>query len=685
MTNTPAFSWWLATARSKADGQRAVLEAARSGQWRQDADAWFEVARNAHGPEHPPPELVHALVEEMCSRSLDDAARRILPGLCNLVRYVGMRDALAAVSAWLAPQIEPGDAGLLVETLAGVHWHRPDGDLGAAFPVEVMPLVRALLLTGAAELRAVAQTREAHVRGGDIHWRLALSVFAHEQDDLLPVALRYLASSQRAASFDERIREQLWPMVERGLELGLESGGAVDVLHLALGVRWMKDIERWRPLVEPARFPLTARALLGALADDKFHEHHANVGWEVAVRSKDLAPAALPPLAAERVFTIVDVVAAFDRPYRLTDVDMPSMEALSIWARVAARALAGWYASTFDDGVRRQIARQLTTSRNALHSAVCEGVREGLERAPASVSPDLAPSRALIAALLAAEHPAASPRSKRPDLDERLELIRRELERLLATGFRPVRGVDFMSIVGQARRVELAHLPGERAVFVEADVVRIERDFPERVCNGSGSREDIVRSVLLYVVHELVHVAQGFDGKEKATTARAVGVETAIAHMDLEADHITTLLIAQARPEWSVDDLKDRTGRGVTRFPLRRFHTSASRQRKALRFVSSRFDLIARRRGLLSPNRLGDSFFYLDYAPSGETCLVFFAGPPLALACAPIKLSPAEHKVLVAAADGDVPFETQLRVVDEVVELIVERARASLARPFAKA
>jgi hypothetical protein len=175
------------------------------------------------------------------------------------------------------------------------------------------------------------------------------------------------------------------------------------------------------------------------------------------------------------------------------------------------------------------------------------------------------------------------------------------------------------------------------------------------VLEGLASRPDQnERRALsaMYLLHELVHVAQRLVSKQMMLEVRAAGAETTLQHLDLAADHAAACLAHDAVPRWKLSWLKELQGSSLTAYPVGPFHTLGSRARKALRLVSLRLDFLAREGRWLLAKEAGDAYLFVDHGPAGGQLLALAGTPPFpVLRC--VGLSAEDAALLTSAADED--------------------------------
>lgn len=699
---------WAALSRGVAPGQQALGAALHTGDWRQAATTWMRVARDLADTAGAPVglgDLCEELTAKLISEDvLDDNVRAILAELTGGLRWKSRLASLGGLAEWLARRAQPGDAAVVVAVVGSSWLNDPDLDAneGRPLPLALMPLVRWLLRSGAAELRMQGRAVDTtgvidgtsarssqHLRGADLLLRLATSIEAHGPDELLPVAISYVVSAQHIDPVHPIDVSRLWRLAEAGLARGMSGAVALDALRLARGHRPAPLGVRWLPLTADG-LPLCAGELVDALAHDRLPNDAFREGIGFAlVRDEVVAVAANVACdvlhraieAAAEIRTIersAAHAAAHGLPLPVAETALDPQRArvcLSTWVRAAAQAVAPHLRGAHADAM---VLRDLDVlCRRGFSEVICAGLVAcgGARAALTKLSQEAPASSALVHAMTAVLRTNAAPELSATDLGG----FARELERVIHHPWMStVAGVDMRALLDDVLRVEVVDLPDNRAVEIAGEVLRVDGRYPRQAFT-SYPHERAMMSSLLYVAHELVHVAQGFAGMTTVAHARAVGAETTIMQVDLAADHIAARIVGEVfGPTWSLASLKDETGRGLVAFPVGRFHTEASRQRKAVRLATSRFDLAAR--SFWNDGAHRDAFFMLDFAPGGSSCLVFVSAAQLRLVCPPLVLEGADREVLLTSADGDVPFEEVMERVDAVVRRLAEQAWTSRFR-----
>lgn len=675
--------WWVALSKSLDEGTAALVLSANSGAWRQDPRGWIDALTLLRREPEAFIKPLTALVTSICESTLDSSAEAVLPVVFSYCVQLNDKGLVRQIVAWLVPHIGPGKAAHVIEILDRVRWNRSGEDEEKdVFPKCIMGLVERLVDVGPAELRMRQHPRKwnphsesardrVHLSANDLIWIIARTLHFYGDSKRLPAAVHYLVSADLSTtSFQASINENVWALTEAAIVAGLSRSVASDVTRLLSKSRWTNMNLRWRPLLSE-EFPECGAALARALTNRSFSSHAEREGFEVLVSRVAYIPNRLDERVAIRVLNCVKHWSNFPGTFDGPNSPVPDEAALAAWAKLSASSVSQWYLSTDDRRVHRSIERALTWSRPSLLPSMIDGMRDGGGPAASAIDARLPANEAHLRALLATFD--ASQRIHKPgrtlDDDTKSDVLR-AMHRLLSKDLRPVRGVDLFSILSEVDRVEFAVLPNKRKVEVSDGILTVsERDIPLPTGNALWPQAAIV-----YIVHELVHMAQGFDEMPTVQTARSIGAENVIAYVDLEADHVTALLLADGFPEWTLVGLKDQTGRGLEAFPVNEGHTAAARQRKASRLVSSRFDLAIRRTGAVTESEIRDAFFFLDFAPSGSHCLAFSSGPPLCLIAGPLLISEADRNHLMCAADGDDEMGA-LHEVDRVVTTLAEDIR----------
>lgn len=653
--------WWSETARSYAHGWRALEAALVDGTWRSAMVEWLQVFDHVA---YKAPDVVSVDVGlsrfvdvVVAIEKLDDAERALVAPLASRLRPMatdphaqGKDQQLARLATWLAARAEPGDAALVLQVITSVS--PPDAIESPA----LAPLVRWVFAEGAAELRVHQRTvgyerpgrAMPFVVGTTLLYQLARFADRHAPEKRV-IAFRYLLASDRY-DVPHDATPALWDLCERVLvDDALTPAIVIDVLRMAYAVRGDGG-QRWAPFETITQWPRTRAALLDVLLAGALPFEYALEGARAAMKhlkapvGAHTAPGAMEPL-------VMATHSLFAAGGGGVDVDG--------WVTLVAEPLArGLAANT----ARAQRRRELEFLASRTPAACLAGVQRAMpdvgEVARLGGTENAYP--AAMAAIAMAASLSTSSAHRSVDLSE----VRRHLDRVLHCAWlEPVCGIDVSHLLGRMSRVEFAELDravlvdGERLVLNEREVKSVlERFDPMMAC--------------IYGIHELVHVEQGFAGGDVVRTARSVGAETTVMQIDLAADHIATHILNAAIPEWSVRTLKGHTSRGIVGFPVGRFHTTASRHRKALRLASSRFDSAMREQG--NASWTDPAFYWLDVAIGSREALAFRSASHLQLIGAATLTEP-ERELLMSCADAEGPDDfTMFKHLDQVAQRIAQ-------------
>jgi hypothetical protein len=237
---------------------------------------------------------------------------------------------------------------------------------------------------------------------------------------------------------------------------------------------------------------------------------------------------------------------------------------------------------------------------------------------------------------------------------------------------RPLRYPAIRDLLQNCCTLEWATLTSEDKVYIDVDCLRVDRESLHQLLDAELPTRDLVISGVLYVIHEAVHLCQRIGDKERVAQLRATGAETTLMHVDLGADHLAAVVVANAVSDWSLTDVKDAQGRSTAAFPTNARHTTAARARKAQRLVGLRLDLIARQSGLLDSD--ADEYAFAEYAPGGGHIVIMRSGPPWGiLGVAP--LSSEAAGALYGAAEPRSKLANIDRVLSDAVGVIRTQAR----------
>lgn len=568
---------------------------------------------------------------------IHDALRRLVP---FLARSEAGEVHLNSLVAWLEEYATPGEARLIADLVTAAV------SAGGEVSPALRPLATWLLDYGSAELRV--NDRRALVA------RLVELVAAGEPDHL-PVALRVvLRRADAAHCIRPRIREPLWRALERALAAGAAPSLAVDLAN-ALGAE-----SAGLAFAPGTNLPNVQRALVAGLLRAQFVAPLERELWGWALATEPPADGAVGHAALAVIERALDVLPQRAR----LPADIERVGPMEVHVE-RMRPCAGWVEALLDawldahGGLRAAgaAARPRLLALAACHpDVVARALRARLE-AEAIFSPlclailDDAGGRAggVGAAVRVLPNSTTERRPPKADLPSSFEAKLREL--VHARWVESTFGVDLPSLLGSARDIAFARLSADDKVQVSGDTLLVDLGYPAMLAGQARwDAEEKDALLVLYVVHELVHIHQGIGAKSRVQALREAGAESALMHVDLAADHVAALLAAQVVRRWPLRWLKDLQGRALADFPVGATHPSGSRARKAARLVGVRVDWLVRQHELVPQSRLGQGYAFAEYGPAGGKLLVLVSGPPSALALE-CPLSRAAAGVLVGAAD----------------------------------
>jgi hypothetical protein len=566
-------------------------------------------------------------------------------------------------------RLQPGEASLVADVLQEAHLRQVAPQEEKVIPTAFLPLVRRLFLVGAAELRAAR-------RAGLVSY-LIRATHAHDRGALGTALLYFLHNERPAACWTWEDKHGLWPAIEAALQVEVRPSLAIEAVASAGdAVRARGVAVILAPLSTPAAFPSSRRALIQGIAEGRIPESLEHQAVMLAlggpapdaisfdsIRTLDMALDQISSDAAAARGAIPDAAGwlalLLPEHFRLQGLGaFPNRG--SSWRRLAR--LAGSPATSAILGpLLRQFLNGVLGERAAL-------AREIMDDGQGSMSS----TSAAVTLLASAQEDDVGVSTDVATL----EAIRRQLEFVVSLPWRePAFGVDLRALFGTARRVEFTKLDRDDKVRVQGEVLHVLSEVFEGMASRSRDQESTLALASIYLVHELVHVAQGIGDKDDVTRLRATGGETTLMHVDLAADHAAAVAVARVNPRWELLWLKDLQGRSLDDFPARWTHTVASRARKAARLVGLRVDYLARRQGIALSTGLAASYLFADFGPAGGTLLVMASGPPTTLVgSAPLSREDAE--VLAWAADEPNANPAGLGRVDDVLL----RALAGLGR-----
>ena len=549
--------------------------------------------------------------------------------VCELAQFVRLRcpRLIPRLLAWLE-SAEPGDGLVVAQAMVGFLVARRSREDLAPFGA----LAQRLLEVHGAVLR---DRRFVPL----VFW--ILDVVRHHSPKHLGAALRYLAVSEGVWTVSyvdpAESAEIFWSAVERYLEEGGDEALVGDVFGhpgaaAGVSVKWL-----FAPM-EESRYPRARAALAQALCQGRVSRNELHFRHVLS---------AMPPRARLESGCWAPLAAALRWQQK-------SNATLDAWAEYCARE---WFRI---HGLRR--SQELT--QLAAHPPLQRGFRKALEAElianpePHGLTRRLLedPDDALVwPALAALETPTAIRR-----VDEgTLERVRYELMRFINLPWlNPVGGLDVARLVGGCQTVVFEPLPSGDKVCIDGPKMSLDRDSISGVLRALPNVE-AVSGALVYAVHELVHLPQGLQAMRTVTQLREAGAETTLLHLDLSADHVTALLLHELDRSRSVTDLKRLEGDMLALFPVSRFHTPGSAERKLRRLVSLRADYLLRRERRL-PDVCG--YVFVDFGESAGPIAFLASGPPHRVLCVG-QLQGATADALRAAARA-----LDISAVDSIVE-----------------
>jgi hypothetical protein len=575
----------------------------------------------------------------------------------------GDRASVTKAFAALLRYAEPGDAGVLLDAVSLV---KESGIPGT--------VVDWLIANGTGELRS--KDRVTRVALLAIH-------LAHGDDADRDRATRLLelvvdgeypgGAWAHGYSHVVELRDtSLWAAIEVALDRGLHEDNALRLLDVPDQFLTAYGDALEAPLTGSA-YPTSRALMLRALASGRLHRNVARVAWPAAIR-------VLPP---ERLTMQLDALEAGFDTLVTAMVDPPAKRrALVAWARTLSDAffeqfgpcsiatpalplqcspahIAGW--PWFHTPVRAALEHHLTAPAD-------RSAHQNLELARTILAKH--PEPAAVVPALAALPAWRSVTAPSPASDFRRTVAAR-LTRSLARPWPVFAGLDLGEIRRGARHVEIAKLSDDDQVRVTGGTIRLDAEYIDKLAS-EPDRDRALTLATLFFFHELIHLAQGIGKKSTVTALRSAGSETTLKHLDLHADHLAACFTAATHPAGSggpdLVTLKDLQSSALAAFPTGRFHTTASRARKATRFVSLRADVHARRLGLVDPDRGG--YVYVEYAPFGGAFAVLEAGPVTKVLSTATRISSQAAQQLGTAADPGVDAEP---LVDKILLQLLRR------------
>ena len=246
--------------------------------------------------------------------------------------------------------------------------------------------------------------------------------------------------------------------------------------------------------------------------------------------------------------------------------------------------------------------------------------------------------------------------------------VQARVEAVLAS---TLRYPEIRALLEGYRILEWAQLENEDKIRISGSRVRVDQGALHQLLDAELPTRQRLISGVLYVIHEAVHLCQRIGDKERVAQLRATGAETTLMHVDLGADHVAAVVVADAIRDWSLVEVKDAQGRSTAAFPTNAKHTTAARTRKAQRLVGLRLDLVTRQAGLLESN--ADEYAFAEYGPAGGHIVVMRSGPPWGLlGVAPVSSNAAS--ILYRASEPRSKLVDVDQVLREAVNVIKSKA-----------
>jgi hypothetical protein len=562
--------------------------------------------------------------------------------ITQLLRWSGPGDAHRVKALWWAPKIPPERREAIRLETASWMLDYGTSELRSG-PAVGLALELVGVFVAAGDLDQVERALRVAL-GTDRLWSRDDAHLAHAR-----AALRALATRPGAEDLFEAVVLKFEPDGVESLVKGLL---VEDRAHPSRTHPWA---ERTTRLILGGQLPSAQQMLLIRLL----------------VSSGAAAPVSLPPgclgAAAEALqsFFRSEIGAPTGKPR--------SDEVLCAWSRALGRGFAfqpltGLPLSHLQLGLDRSEA-----VRRGFHM----GVRDALDAAGTSpVEPedglaaalahalDAGPGRGAASALVHLLGLARAPRLEGSSPNYRP--LERRLEHLLAYDWsRKVGGLDF-TFARDIRRVRIEDLDDAWSIRRDDDCLFVRRASIDGLWRAAVATEedDAQTLVELFVLHELVHVAQHVAEKSTITALRAHGLsgETTLMHLDLSADHVAACALADARGH-DLLRLKDLQGRSLSSFPLGPSHGYGSRYRKSLRLLGARADLLARQAGCLPNDTQDGAYAFCDLG--AQQLVVLRNGPPMTrLRTRPI--TEQERGMLEEVAASATAVEEVDRILGEV-------------------
>ena len=150
--------------------------------------------------------------------------------------------------------------------------------------------------------------------------------------------------------------------------------------------------------------------------------------------------------------------------------------------------------------------------------------------------------------------------------------------------------------------------------------VQVDPGYLDLLVEQADDITEVVAALALYVVHELIHIAQGIDDKKRVRQLRRAGGEEALMHLDLHADHLAAMALVGVQPDWSLLWLKEVQCAALYDFPILGSHGLDAARRKELRALSIQCDVACRRAGVVEVDCPG--YVYVVHGHAKEATVV---------------------------------------------------------------
>lgn len=643
----------LAYARALPGNEGAAILEERAGRdlgggAEKHAGLWFAAAQDIAGriDARRQASLAEAALRAAMAGSVE-TARPYLDALAYFVEQHAP-DRLSVLFKWLESSTDPGDADAVARLLR--RWAKQEPST-AAYLGRFAGVAQWLLHNGGGVLRSSEHA---------LILPFVVDIVRHHgEPDEIELALRYIIRNTHGAmAWTPCGPEILWPAIEACLASDRGHGLLVDLLELPGASQMLSTESFFRPLLDPDL--LHARSeMLRALDDGHFAAHRQTQGWKLAMQAGLPGPSHLARIEA--------FLGGAEALRTFTEDQRSSARTWAAWLARGAFRLLGLHeaAETMASALLRNDATP------ARLSAIHAGLRDALEGA-LEAAPDDDGLRLARAILRDSPEPSAAIAALKslPGMYERAQIlptisegtVGAELARIVHRPWdRSRSGVDMARLLADIHQVEFENLDSEDKVRLKPPQLLVARGPLARFLSADPDPDRCMRCALLYVLHELIHLAQGIGHKDTVLQMKRAG-EYALLHMDLSADHAAAVVLAEAVPRYRLLALKDLAGRMLERFPVGLFHASTAAERKAVRLVSVRADYLARREGWVDDRALRDSYLFVDYPP-GEGTLALMANTNPVSVVKAVELSAPDAIALSNAARPPIDIDATDRLI----------------------